>query len=210
MKFDEVVNPTRFLCQTKVARRFRSGRVLLAGDAAHVCSPAQGHGMNTGLQDAFNLAWKLALVCRGDSAQSLLDSYEAERRPVAEGVTASGDVAEQIQIVTDPTARRNRDATLRAVFADPTSRHHEAIAEAELDVDYAGSPLVMGERNDALAAGQCLPDTIEIIHADGTPGRLHNLAHRAGHTALLIGGPSAKSENLAQLETAIRTGSTRG
>ena len=63
--FDDVANPTRFHCHTKVATRFRSGRVLLAGDAAHVCSPLQGHGMNTGLQDAFNLAWKLALVCQG-------------------------------------------------------------------------------------------------------------------------------------------------
>ena len=61
--FDDIANPTRFHCHTKVARRFRSGRILLAGDAAHVCSPAQGHGMNSGLQDAFNLAWKLALVC---------------------------------------------------------------------------------------------------------------------------------------------------
>ena len=63
--FDDIANPTRFHCHTKVARRFRSGRILLAGDAAHVCSPAQGHGMNSGLQDAFNLAWKLALVCHG-------------------------------------------------------------------------------------------------------------------------------------------------
>ena len=72
--FDGVENPTRFHCHTKVARRFRSGRVLLAGDAAHVCSPAQGHGMNTGLQDAVNLAWKLALVCHGLCDPVLLDS----------------------------------------------------------------------------------------------------------------------------------------
>ena len=57
--------------------------MLLAGDAAHACSPAEGHGMNTGLQDAFNLGWKLALVTQGVSGKSLLDSYEVERRPVA-------------------------------------------------------------------------------------------------------------------------------
>ena len=87
--FNDVANPTRFHCHTKVATRFRSGRILLAGDAAHVCSPAQGHGMNSGLQDAFNLAWKLALVCHGHCTPDLLDSYEAERRPVAETITAS-------------------------------------------------------------------------------------------------------------------------
>jgi 2-polyprenyl-6-methoxyphenol hydroxylase-like FAD-dependent oxidoreductase len=79
----DVENPTRFHCHTKVAARYRAGRVLLAGDAAHVCSPAQGHGMNSGLQDAVNLGWKLALVCRGEAEPALLDSYETERRPVA-------------------------------------------------------------------------------------------------------------------------------
>ena len=95
--FEGVTNPTRFHCHTKVATRYRSGRILLAGDAAHVCSPSQGHGMNSGLQDAFNLAWKLALVCQGRCTAALLDSYEAERRPVAETITASGDAFEQAQ-----------------------------------------------------------------------------------------------------------------
>src|SRR5262249_51618041 len=71
---------------------YRSGRIFLAGDAAHVHSPAGGQGMNTGIQDAINLAWKLALVCRGlSSAPVLLDSYDAERRPVgAEVIRESG------------------------------------------------------------------------------------------------------------------------
>ena len=63
--FTDIENPVRFRCHSRVASRFKAGHVLLAGDAAHVCSPTEGHGMNTGLQDAFNLAWKLALVCRG-------------------------------------------------------------------------------------------------------------------------------------------------
>ena len=106
--------------------------------------------MNSGLQDAFNLAWKLALVSAGHSAAALLDSYEAERRPVAEMITSSGDAFENAQGLTDPAARRARDESLRAVFADPASRHHEAIAEAELDIDYGDSPIVMGDRHDAL------------------------------------------------------------
>src|SRR5262249_50056358 len=158
------------------------GRILLAGDAAHICSPAQGHGVNSGLQDAFNLAWKLALVCHAHCTPTPLDSYEAERRPLAETITVSGDAAEPAQTRTDPAERRARDETLRAVFADPTSRHHEAIAEAELDVDYSGSPIVIGDENDALAPGQRLPDTIEVVLAGGEVRMLHQLTSREGHT----------------------------
>jgi 2-polyprenyl-6-methoxyphenol hydroxylase-like FAD-dependent oxidoreductase len=207
IRFDDVANPTRFHCHTKVATRYRSGRILLAGDAAHVCSPAQGHGMNSGLQDAFNLAWKLALVCQGHCTPALLDSYEAERRPVAESITASGDAFENAQNLTDPAERRVRDETLRAVFANPKSRHHESIAEAELDIDYGGSPIVMGDNHEALAPGQRLPDTIEVTLASGEACMLHELTNRAGHTALVIGGLSAHGDGLARLENSLRAGS---
>lgn len=203
LRFDDVTNPTRFHCHTKVATRFRAGRALIAGDAAHVCSPFQGHGMNTGLQDAFNLAWKLALVCQGHCAPAILDSYEAERRPVAERVAASGDEVEHAQTMTDAAERRARDASFRATFADPRSRHHEAIAEAELDIDYAGSPIVMGGAGAALGAGQRLPDTIAVRLAGGETRGLHELAHRAGHTAVLAGGPSSRDEGLASLGDAV-------
>ncbi|MEX1324640.1 MAG: FAD-dependent monooxygenase, partial [Synechococcaceae cyanobacterium] len=83
-RFRGVENPRRFHCHTRVASSFRAGPVFVAGDAAHVCSPAKGHGMNCGLQDAANLAWKLALVHHGVAAPALLDSYTQERRPVAE------------------------------------------------------------------------------------------------------------------------------
>ena len=83
------------------AMKFHSCMTLFA----HVCSPAQGHGMNSGLQDAINLAWKLALVCHGYCNPVLLDSYEAERRPVAEMITASGDAVELAQMIADPAER---------------------------------------------------------------------------------------------------------
>ena len=207
--FDDIENPVRFHCHTKVATRYRSDRILLAGDAAHVCSPFQGHGMNTGLQDAFNLAWKLALVCQGDSSPKILDSYEAERRPVAQVIAASGDEVEHDQTLTDPIERRARDVTLRAVFADPRTRHHEAIAEAELDIDYGPSPIVMGDAHPALGPGQRLPDTIAVRLSDGDERGLHALAHRAGHTAILLGGASPRDDDLARLADAIRARSDR-
>ncbi len=165
--FAEVANPTRFHCASKVAQRYRAGRILLAGDAAHLCSPAQGHGMNSGLHDAYNLAWKLALVCQGRASPGLIDTYELERRPVAQAIVASGEEVEHAQLLADPGERRARDEAIRANFANPSIRHSEAVAEAELDFDYAGSPIVMGDKHDSLGPGQRLPDGIAVRRASG-------------------------------------------
>lgn len=77
-----------FRISMRLAERYRNGRLFIAGDAAHIHPPTGGQGMNTGIQDAYNLAWKLALVVRGVSPAALLDSYEAERRPVGAEVVA--------------------------------------------------------------------------------------------------------------------------
>jgi hypothetical protein len=203
VSFVDVENPMRFHCHTKVANRFRDGRVLLAGDAAHLCSPAQGHGMNTGLQDAANLAWKLALVQQGVASPALLDSYEVERRPVAQTVGRSGDELEAAQTAADPTERASRDRAMRAMLAEPTSRQHEIVAEAELDVAYSGSPIVAGDTNRRLAPGQRLPDTIAIRWSERGPGRLHELTRNAGHTLVLLGGPDSGSAAFADLLGAL-------
>ncbi|TWT40036.1 Pentachlorophenol 4-monooxygenase [Thalassoglobus neptunius] len=203
--FENVGNPTRFQCHSKVAARFRLGRIFLAGDAAHVCTPAQGHGMNSGIQDAFNLAWKLALVCQGQSTPRILESYEAERRPVAQVIAASGDGAEQMQNALDDTERSCRDEALREMFADPASRHQEVVAETELDIDYSDSPIVIGNRHDVLAAGQRLPGGIEVIMAGSRLRKLHEFTHRTGHTVLLLGRSSEQHETLAELNASIRS-----
>ncbi|MEU8762497.1 FAD-dependent monooxygenase [Streptomyces sp. NPDC048659] len=82
----EVLWASGFRARAAMADRFRDGRVFLAGDAAHVHSPAGGQGLNTGIQDAYNLGWKLGRVLRRGAPAALLDSYEAERLPVAAGV----------------------------------------------------------------------------------------------------------------------------
>ncbi len=198
-RFEAVANPTRFQCHTKVAQQFRRGRVFLAGDAAHTCSPAEGHGMNSGLQDAFNLAWKLALVCHGPCSDRLLDSYHAERRPVADTVTTSGDAAENAQMVEGMEERRARDAAIRSAFADPATRHHEAVAEAELNIDYAASPIVLGDRHDLLWPGQRLPDAIPVWSAEAGAGMLHHHVNRGGHTAVLIGNSGTTGDDLIRV-----------
>ena len=193
----DVENLVRFHCHSRVAAAYRDGRVLLAGDAAHVCSPFEGHGMNTGLQDSFNLAWKLALVCRGAAAPQLLDSYAAERRPVARGVADSGDEVEASAGAVGAQARAERDAALRAAFADPQTSHHEAIAEAELNISYAGSPVVAGggasAGDGALAAGERLPDLGPVRPDGAAECRLQELAHglRDQLLLVLVGDPEA-------------------
>lgn len=199
-----VENLASFDCHSRVARAYRAGRLLLAGDAAHVCSPAEGHGMNCGLQDSFNLAWKLALVCRGLAAPALLDSYGAERRPVARGVADSGDVVEEGAAVAGAEARAARDAAIRAAFAEPGSRHHEAVAEAELNISYAGSPIVVGPRGAPLGAGERLPD-LGPVQPDGAGEcRLHELAAGQREHRLLLLAAGGGGARLGPLLAALR------
>ncbi len=84
----EIVSTAAFVSSARVAQSYRSGRIFLVGDAAHEMTPAGGHGMNIGIQDAHNLAWKLSSVLHASACESLLDTYQTERQPVARSVTA--------------------------------------------------------------------------------------------------------------------------
>jgi 2-polyprenyl-6-methoxyphenol hydroxylase-like FAD-dependent oxidoreductase len=189
--FTDIENPTRFHCHSRIAEHYRSGRVLLAGDAAHVCSPAEGHGMNTGIQDAFNLGWKLALVCRGIAGKGLLDTYESERRPVAERIVGSGAEVEAGQSLTDDAARAERDASIRLIYGDPETAHHEAAAAAEIDRSYEGSPIISGEGPPGATAGALLTSAARVDHPATGPSLLHQLGYRPGHTVVVVGGAQA-------------------
>ncbi len=198
--FTDVQNQTRFLCHARVAERFRSGRVLLAGDAAHSCSPTEGHGMNTGLQDAYNLGWKLAHLCRGAAGQVLLDSYEAERRPVAVRIVESGAAADAAQARLDAAQRAARDAELTATFIDPDAIQSEAAAAAEVDRDYSGSAVISGQpqgHRSGPPAGRLLPFTEPVKLPGGDARPLHELTHRAGHTVFVLGGPGTSTSEVA-------------
>jgi 2-polyprenyl-6-methoxyphenol hydroxylase-like FAD-dependent oxidoreductase len=100
-----------FRCQLRSTTSYRRGRVLLAGDAAHVHSPAGGQGMNTGMMDAGNLAWKLALVTDG-APESLLDTYEQERVPVASSVLGFTDRLVGWATMRHPVKRALRDTLI--------------------------------------------------------------------------------------------------
>ena len=98
-----------FRIHRREAARFRQDRVFLLGDAAHIHSPVGGQGMNMGIQDSFNLAWKLSLVLRSGGNAQLLDSYEAERKPVDEAVIRQTDRGTRLISLHGSVARFVRD-----------------------------------------------------------------------------------------------------
>ena len=121
---------------------YRSGRVFLAGDAAHVHSPAGGQGMNTGMQDACNLAWKLALICRKQCAElPLLDTYSAERSPVAEMVLKGSGQATAIGTLRGPVRQAIRNHLAAAIFGLAAVRDKVASALSEITIGYPDSAL---------------------------------------------------------------------
>jgi hypothetical protein len=115
-------NASRWTDNTRLADTYRRGKVLLAGDAAHVHSPFGGQGMSLGLVDAANLGWKLAMVVRGEMPESLLDTYTAERRPVAEAVLAN-TLAQAAIMRPDPQSGAMRDIVAKLMQFDDVNRH---------------------------------------------------------------------------------------
>jgi 2-polyprenyl-6-methoxyphenol hydroxylase-like FAD-dependent oxidoreductase len=168
----ETVWASRFRIHLRSSPRFRVGRVLLAGDAAHIHSPAGGLGMNAGIQDAHNLAWKLATALGGGDAERLLASYEAERRPVTvEGVSRHADFLTRTFLQTPPPLRAGAFLLMRLGLALPPLRRRMLRRTTMIDLDYPASPLLdPGER----AAGVRLPN-VELRSPEGARVRLHDL-----------------------------------
>lgn len=131
----DVVWSSRFRVHHRLADHYRAGRLFLAGDAAHVHSPAGGQGMNTGIQDAVALAARLAAVVRDGADPATLDAYEAERRPVAAEVVAFTHRMTKIATVGHAPVRRMRNAALRALDRVPAVHRAIAMNLSELATD---------------------------------------------------------------------------
>ena len=175
---------------------YRHGRVFLAGDAAHVHSPAGGQGMNTGMQDAFNLGWKLALAAAGQAAPGLLDSYHDERHPVAARVIEASTRVTDAGTVHNELARRLRNHAIHLATALEPIRMRLADGTEEIDVAYPDSPIVArhGHHHHSHGPhpGESAPDV------PGVQPALHTvLAAGTGHTALYVAGSDGPSQRLA-------------
>jgi 2-polyprenyl-6-methoxyphenol hydroxylase-like FAD-dependent oxidoreductase len=136
-----------FHINERLAAHFRKGRCLLAGDAAHIHSPAGGQGMNTGIQDGINLGWKLAYVLRGwGDADLLLDSYEAERRPTAHAIVEEATQRQHMGFSTGKLGRLVKDAALMIVDKLPSIQRMLQVQLSETAIVYRDGPLVqLGE-----------------------------------------------------------------
>lgn len=122
----------------RLADHYRRGRVLLAGDAAHVHTPAGGFGMNTGIQDAYSLGWRLALALRGGDDE-IVDGYERERRPVAEALLGSTGGLQRLYSVRNHTVQQLRDTSLQFLLDLPPLRRAFFARAGQLDISYRAS-----------------------------------------------------------------------
>ncbi|MET0902223.1 MAG: FAD-dependent monooxygenase [Acidimicrobiales bacterium] len=176
-----VRNPSwisRFTDASRQATSYRAGRVLLAGDAAHIHSPHGGQGLNTGVQDAVNLGWKLAQVVDGTSPEGLLDTYGAERHPV--GARVLQNTMAQVALTTPDDRHDALRATLAEMLAMDEPRKRTAAMLTGLDIHYD-----LGEGHPLL--GRRMPD-VDLQTADGDT-RVYNLLHDARAVLLNLGEP---------------------
>ncbi|MDF2998553.1 MAG: pcpB [Xanthobacteraceae bacterium] len=169
--------------ERKVAR-YGQGRVFLAGDAAHVHSPAGGQGMNTGMQDAFNLAWKLALVHAGGAGPALLDSYSIERSAVGDEVLSNATRLTDVALLRNPLAQAVRNRVAHFVLGLSQVRRRAERQLGELDIAYEASPLSVsvvsspqglpdaGERLPAAPAGMGARALFAVLGSAGEPAAL--------------------------------------
>jgi 2-polyprenyl-6-methoxyphenol hydroxylase-like FAD-dependent oxidoreductase len=184
---------TRYRVHSRTVPHYRDGRVFLVGDAAHVHSPAGAQGMNTGIQDAYNLGWKLALVERGIADASLLDSYEAERHPIGVQLLKTTDRLFSVFGGQNPLARlaRGRVAPILAshVLTRSWVRTRFIGALAQLRLRYPDSPLNAEDGSgwrDAPAPGDRAREADVLV--DGRQSHLYEVFRGTHHTVLLFTG----------------------
>jgi 2-polyprenyl-6-methoxyphenol hydroxylase-like FAD-dependent oxidoreductase len=188
---------------------YRRGRVFLAGDAAHIHSPAGGQGMNTGMQDAYNLAWKLGLVVAGRSSDPslLLDSYSQERSAVGAMVLRQAGRLTTIATLRNSVAQHLRNRIYSLVGSLGIVQHQLGNAFAELSVNYRGSALcgesagapLVARLPGAVSPGDRAPDGSLLDATTGAPLRLFDVLHGTRHVLLLFRGSSAAGDGVGPL-----------
>ena len=194
---------SRFRLHHRVAEHYRRGRIFLVGDAAHIHSPAGGQGMNTGLQDATNLCWKLGLVLRGRAPDRLLDSYEQERRPVGEKLLHYTDRLFSVASSSSPVVSGVRNLLISTLLprlaASPSGRARLFRFVSQLGIRYTESPIVAEDLSAASAEfrrgpakGARAPDGPLYLPERG-PSTLFARLTGPRHHLLLFAGPSSET-----------------
>ena len=177
-----------FRMHRRIVSRLADGRRFLIGDAAHLSSPFGGEGLNAGLHDGYDLAWKLALVLRGNASRALLDGYTTERRLADHHVLEVSDQVHQSIVEVAYTARQRRE--IHAAVADPIAAALVRNSRAMIDVDYWGSPLIVDHGGGTASA------------AGPRPGKWYPDWRKFGGTShrVLAFGNNADADSLARFE----------
>lgn len=219
-KMIEVLNPipdlklrkpnwiSRFRIHRRIIDRFRYGSVFFAGDAAHLHSPAGGQGMNTGIQDAYNLAWKLALVCRGVAKAELLNSYNVERYPLSKQQVEQTDAAFKMMLLRHRVSRTIRNRLMSILLELEPIQQRMDKRLAMLSINYRNSPIVDEYRELPLPLGNPIREIAEFrqwrdfgeaphagdrapdvtFNSNGSPKRLFEILQGTSHKLLLFIG----------------------
>lgn len=195
---------SRFHINERKVARYRQGRVFLAGDAAHIHSPAGGQGMNTGMQDAFNLAWKLAMVWHARTPENLLDSYSGERSAIGDQVLRKASNLTRVSTLHNPILRELRNAAAGVLSHVPALRQRFVDQLAELDLHYSSSPLTSQGRGEGTtpASGYRAQD-VALQAGESGATRLHETLRSGRFAVLSVGVPALRlAADLAPLAVA--------
>ena len=202
-----------FKIHRRQATSYRVGRAFLAGDAAHIHSPAGGQGMNTGLQDAYNLAWKIALTMKGIVKPRVLDSYAEERHSVGRQVLRTTDAMTRLLELRNPVVTAIRDRVVSALSSTEVFQSMASRNMSELAVNYRNSPIV-GEYHEGIfdsiamlgggpRAGDRAPDADGLRLADGNTVRWFELLRGDTHKLLLFGVHSPDAAKIVSVANEI-------
>lgn len=215
----------------RMVDRYRAGPILLVGDAAHSHSPVGAQGMNTGLQDAYNLAWKLALVIQGVGRPELLDSYEAERKPIARSVLTGTEWATRVVTLRHPIPRHTRRRLAQLLMNLEVVQQRLVRTLSELVLDYRQSAIVQEDRASLLQTqfwpdssaekpdvwqwfdfgggprpGDRAPDaSIQSDRTESGESHLFEVFRGTGHTLLLLSGAAATEPDYGKLCRLVQT-----
>lgn len=167
-KLNNILWQSHFWIHERIAAQFHQGRIFLAGDAAHVHSPAGGQGMNTGIQDAFNLSWKLAYVIKGYAPESLLQTYQQERFPIAQSVVDLTSRMTTVASLKNPLLISIRDWLVPVVAKTNFIQNEAAGRMSELALQYKTNHYIVGRTMGDMSPGDrafdCVVDQLNKAH----------------------------------------------
>ena len=161
LKLTQPVWLANFKVRYRKVDHYRNNRVFLAGDAAHIHSPVGGQGMNTGMHDAFNLSWKIALAVKGFASEALLDSYHSERHAVAEQLLKMVDLMTRVNLLRAPVARKLRNAIAPLIIQQEPIQQRMGSFISQVAVNYRHSPVVRESRRSLVSATVAAKSDVE-------------------------------------------------